>query len=113
MEVNSAERTEKIRSLNDKLRTENIGGRMFVTQGVQALPMKSIQEIMKAVREFDNFTEANDPYGEHDCVALDCAGHKIFFKIDYYDQAMRGGSPDPADSSVTTRVMTIMLAEEY
>jgi hypothetical protein len=38
---------------------------------------------------------------------------EIFFKIDYLDQAVTCHSPDPADPSVTKRVITIMLAEEY
>jgi hypothetical protein len=37
----------------------------------------------------------------------------IYFKIDYLDQTMSMHSPDPADPSVTPRVITIMLAEEY
>jgi hypothetical protein len=40
-------------------------------------------------------------------------GHKFFFKLDYYDSAMEFGSEDPADPSKTTRVLTIMLAQEY
>jgi Protein of unknown function (DUF3768) len=40
-------------------------------------------------------------------------GHKIFFKIDYFDKSRILRSPDPSDPSVTERVITIMLAEEY
>jgi Protein of unknown function (DUF3768) len=55
----------------------------------------------------------NDPYGEHDFGNFTLAGRKFFWKIDAYDANMEFGSEDPADPSQTTRVLTIMLAEEY
>ncbi|HEX3871384.1 MAG TPA: DUF3768 domain-containing protein [Pirellulales bacterium] len=38
---------------------------------------------------------------------------EILFKIDYYDRDMEFGSEDPADPQKTTRVMTILRADEY
>lgn len=35
------------------------------------------------------------------------------FKIDYYDKELQFGSPDPADPTVTERIITTMLAAEY
>ena len=58
----------------------------------------------------DGFTPRSDPYGEHDFDAFELDGRKLFWKIDIYDADERYGSPDPA---VTSRVLTIMLAEEY
>ena len=36
-----------------------------------------------------------------------------FGRLDYFNSDMELMSPDPADSLVTTRVLTVMLAEEY
>ena len=68
---------------------------------------------MRSVREFDDFKEENDPHGEHDFGAIKLDSVSAFWKVDYYDRAMTMGSPDPTDPTVTTRVLTVMLAEEY
>ncbi|WP_042467047.1 DUF3768 domain-containing protein, partial [Sphingomonas sp. FUKUSWIS1] len=36
----------------------------------------------------------------------------VYFKIDYYDAAFQYGSEDPADASITQRVLTIMVRED-
>ena len=66
--------------------------------------------LLKAVRDF---RFAADDRTEHDFGALDLDGERIFFKIDYYDAALEYGSEDPSDASITTRVLTIMLARDY
>ena len=106
--------TGKIRALNDALRTIATGaGRIYVTAGIAALPAHEQFEIMSRVQAFSTFTPDNDPYGEHDFGCFEYGGKKIFWKIDYYDRDLKFRSPDPADESVTTRILTVMLAEEY
>ncbi len=105
--------TLAIRTLNDHLRQTFSGGRVVMTQGVQALTDDIISRVFKAVRDFDDFTEANDPYKTHEFGMFDLDGQRLMFKVDAYDQNLEYGSPNPADPSVTTRVLTILLASEY
>jgi Protein of unknown function (DUF3768) len=106
--------TAKIRALNDALRAIAAGvGRIYVTAGIAALPLQDQIEIMQRVQNFSDFTPNNDPYGEHEFGSFEYGGKKIFWKIDYYDRQLKFCSPDRADESVTTRVLTVLLAEEY
>jgi hypothetical protein len=70
-------------------------------------------EIMHQVHTFAEFTPENTPHGEHDFGSFEYDGKTIFWKIDCYDRDLSYGSPDPADPAVTTRVLTVLLAEEY
>ena len=105
--------TTCIRDLNDAFRRSFSGGAVFLTQGVQALDPAVQREAISQVRQFDDFSPDNDPHGEHDFGALTIDGRHIFWKIDYYDLSMEFGSSNPVDPAVTTRVLTVMLAEEY
>lgn len=103
----------KIRDLNDALRRTFTGGKLMVTRGIGSLPDRDLTAVLERVRTFADFNSDNDPYGEHDCAAVEVAGHRVIWKIDYYDAEMEFGSEDPADPARTMRVLTIMLAEEY
>jgi hypothetical protein len=105
--------TGRIRALNDEARCRGIYNHAVITSGIAALGADAVALIVQTVATFDDFCRANDPYGEHDFGAFEAEGHTVFFKIDYYDQTMSFHSPDPSDPSVTTRVITIMLAQEY
>ena len=102
-----------IRTLNDKFRQRLSGGQVFLTPGILELGQGAAQAIMLKVSRFDQFDDDNDPYGEHDMGGFKHEGHRIFWKIDYYDLLLNGGSSDPADPLVTSRVLTVMLASEY
>jgi hypothetical protein len=106
-------KTARIRALNDELRQRLTGGMAVMTPGVAALGQEAVARITKTIEVYDDFCNANDPHEEHDFGAFDADGHRIFFKIDYFDETLTVHSPDPSDPNVTKRVITIMLAEEY
>jgi hypothetical protein len=104
----------RIAELNDLCRkAPGIGGRLFQTTGIDALPSADQSAIREKVETFDTFTPDNDPYGERDFGAFEHNGERIFWKIDYYDRSITKGSEDPSDPAQTVRVLTIMLASEY
>ena len=102
-----------IKTLNDNFRKTFTGGRVLLTAGIDSKPADDIANIMLLVQNFNDFTPDNDPYGEHDFAAFDYKGDKIFWKIDYYDLDYCFMSENPADPSVTNRVLIVMLEEEY
>jgi len=103
----------RVAALNDILRRSLSGGTLVLTAGVVALGRERQQIILDAIAAFDGFETDNDPYGEHDFGAVEAAGERIFWKIDCFDRNRACASPDPADTSVTARVLSVMLAGEY
>jgi hypothetical protein len=85
----------------------------MMTASVDALPDMVKTTALQKVAAFGDFTEDNDPHGEHDFGSFELVGRKFFWKIDYYDQSCEFGSRDPANSEITKRVLTLMLAEDY
>ncbi|SDL26423.1 DUF3768 domain-containing protein [Aliiruegeria lutimaris] len=103
-----------IRDLNDRFRRKGAGhGSVVITQGVQAKGAAFIDKAITAVRGFDGFNEANDPWAEHDFGVVEVEGDRVFWKIDPYDLSLTMLSQNPANEGVTHRVLTIMLASEY
>ena len=112
----------KIAEQNDRFRTTwgadyAIPGRIVLTRGVADLSPATKAIIMQRVQNFDVFTEANDPYGDHGFgnFEFEIAGNEyaIFWKIDLYDKDYSMGSDTPADLTVTRRVLTILLTSEH
>lgn len=102
-----------IATLNDNFRKTFTGGQVLLTAGIANMNSEDKANIVSLVQNFNNFNEDNDPYGEHDFLSIDYKGNKIFAKIDYYDLNNQYMSENPANPTITNRVMTIMLAEEY
>jgi hypothetical protein len=104
---------DRIRMLNDELRQHLLGGGAVMTPGIAALGSAAVARLIQTVATFDDFCNANDPYGEHDFGAFDFDGTPVMFKIDYYDKELNSHSPDPADPTVTERIITLMRSDEY
>jgi hypothetical protein len=105
--------SDRVRVLNDNFRSTFIGGQVVMTQGVNALSIGTKARVILAVQRFGEFSADNDPHREHDFGSFEVEGETYFWKIDYYALDMDGGSEDPADPEKTTRVLTIMRADEY
>lgn len=106
-----ADHHTNIRQLNDEVRQGLADGRLMVTRGISQ--RKDVWEIVQQVRKYNRFDRENDPYDEHDFGSILIGSDRIYWKLDLYSKDLESGSPDPTDPSVTTRVLTIMLAEEY
>jgi hypothetical protein len=107
-------KTHRVAELNDLARTAmGVASRLMQTSGINALPARDQSRIRELVETFDAFTADNDPYGERDFGSFTHGDIAVMWKIDYYDKSLEFGSEDPSDPAQTTRVLTIMLREEY
>ena len=104
---------KRVAELNDNLRKTFKGGRVVMTSGINRLGEGTVAQVLRAVREFDDFNPGDDPYGEHDFGSIVVDGAKCFWKIEYYDRNMEYHSPAKDNPEVTQRVLVIMLAGEY
>ncbi|BDW81060.1 hypothetical protein MACH24_04980 [Erythrobacter sp. Dej080120_24] len=127
MTADTLSRSERIARLNDRARQAmGLACVAVATVGFRSLSEEDKSRVRELVETFDAFTQDNDPYGERDfgAIYLDGEGRwtttrpaqpaeTVFWKIDAYDRDLQFGSDDPANPSVTRRVLTIMLASEY
>ncbi len=85
--------------------------KIIFSEMVADLSHEKLQELLTLVRQFKNFNEDNDPYGERDFGSVLLDQQKYYFKIDYYDEKFQYGA-DPAEGPVS-RILTIMHSSEY
>lgn len=109
---------QKIAQLNDAFRRgdPSVPGQRFITAGVIHLLKQldiPVEMLIQRVAQFDDFTDENDPHGEHDFGAFEFHGHQLFWKVDAFDVDYNMGSDDPTDLSRTKRVLTVMLAHKW
>jgi hypothetical protein len=103
---------EQIAKRNDLFRQTMIRtsvSRVVLTETVASSVDR--EEIITRVRNFKDFSQDNDPYGEHDLGSFTVNGQKYFFKIDYYDLNFDMGA-DPYTENYAV-LLTIMHASEY
>ena len=103
----------EIAKLNDEFRANLSRGVLILTEGIRSNSSEDITTIINKVRNFNDFNEGNNPYGEKDFGSFSFKGKKIFWKIDYYDNKFLFLSPNACKPRLTNRVMTIMYADEY
>jgi hypothetical protein len=106
-------KTDRIRELNDQLRRNFADGVAVMTPGIAALGPEAVERIVKTIAVFDDFCHANDPHEEHDFGSFRFDHADVIFKIDYFDKTLSVHSPNPADPTVTKRIITVMRADEY
>jgi len=102
--INESERSKILREVNDTVRSE-----IFIEEKNKTVPCKVLHTkgivdrfsddmvgLIKAVQNYEDFREANDPNGEHDMGFFKFGGQDdLIWKIDYYDQNLEYGSNDP------------------
>ena len=124
------EQTARIARLNDQARQAmGVACIAAATVGFRSLPDADQSCVRELIETFDAFDEDNDPHGERDFGTIfqlvdgrwtterprlrDDERERVFWKLDYFDRAMRFASEDAANPAITRRVLTIMLSDEY
>ncbi|MDY7522827.1 DUF3768 domain-containing protein [Sphingomonas sp. 10B4] len=122
--------TARIARLNDQARQAmGVACTAAATVGFRSLPDADQSTVRELIETFDAFDEDNDPHGERDFGTIyqlvcgrwtterpqsrDDERERVFWKLDYYDRDLAGGSENAADPAITRRVLTIMLSDEY
>jgi hypothetical protein len=111
----TAPTTTTIAEINDRFRQKGDDplGRTVLSERVAAMSSDDRAAIILLVRFFNDFSEENDPYGEHDFGSVDHQDEMYFWKFDYWDENYEFASEDPSDLAKTRRVLTIMHSDEY
>ena len=124
------EQTARIARLNDLARRAmGVASTVVATVGFRSLPDADQSCVRELIETFDAFDEDNDPHGERDFGTIyqladgrwtterprlrEDERERVFWKLDYYDRQMQFASDDAANPTITRRVLTIMLSDEY
>ena len=92
--ITARDRLTRTEVLNDTFRSSVVAGGVTITQGIAALCAEVRAEVLRRVRAFNLLAS------------------KFCWNLVCHDRDLHCSSPDPADPSVTTRVLTVMRADE-
>jgi hypothetical protein len=99
---------DKIIELNDELRTTFKGGRVQMTRCVYDLDERLRGRALSVMARYNKF----DTESEHDSGVFIFAGYAFEWRIEYRAKDGTGVSPDPADPSMTFRVLTLYALDD-
>lgn len=121
--MTNLERRQTIAAINDEYRlnlAESGCGEVFISPGVQSLLMAlptfefliEHMRLIDIVATFEHGDFATDG-DKRDFGLFSWSGAQCCWKFDYLDEHGTGLSRDPANASVTRRIVTIMLFVEF
>jgi Protein of unknown function (DUF3768) len=128
--ITAREQAARTARLNDLARRAmGVACTAVATVGFRSLPEADQSQVRELIETFDAFDEDNDLHGERDFGTIyqledgrwtterprvrEDERERVFWKLDYYDRDLVGGSENAADPAITRRVLTIMLSDEY
>ena len=106
-------RTLTSSDIRRKCYDEGITGNIVFSHNMAARSAEFQNCALQDVAAFEDFTEDNDPDGEHNFGVVVVGHRRLFWKIDLYDLELDRGSDRPYDPACTERILTIMDPEEY
>lgn len=118
MDTATISRSEAIARLNDRCRLGfDRTAKIVITRTAMATigGDAAASQIMAQARVMQQlrrhaFADGDKELRDRGSFEIECT--EIYFMIDAYDLALEWGSENPADASVTRRVLTVMLRED-
>lgn len=123
------DRTAEIAALNDAARAGSLATSKTVftpaladilagedpDPGTRQLNLILGQSALRRLINETPIDPGNDPHDERDFGVVEHQGHKIFWKVDVYDNdgTFAWGSETPWDAKQSFRVVTVMLASDW
>lgn len=102
-------RANQIAQLNDSFRKQLGTSAAYITVELAQQGATFLKKLLGALRNIET-SQADAEDDERSYGAVSVSGQTIEWVINYYDRDEENESPDPADSSITKRTLTIYKA---